>query len=58
LESVPDFGDPFSMPFETQWRLFATAVQKSRPDIDDEFLAQALPREPQRVRSAIINLRS
>jgi hypothetical protein len=56
FESIPDFGDPYSMSFETQWRLFAAAVRRCRPDLDDDLLAQALPREPRRSRPSFIEL--
>jgi hypothetical protein len=57
LESIPDFGDPYSMPFETQWRLFIAAVRKCRPDLDEDFLAQALPRDTRHSKPAFIELR-
>ena len=46
FELIPDFDDPYSMSFETQWRLFSTGVRRCRPDLDEDFLAQTLPREP------------
>ena len=56
LESIPDFGDPYSMAFETQWSIFHSIVTRHRPDLDDELVEQALPREPRRSRPAFINL--
>ncbi|MEK6986776.1 MAG: hypothetical protein AABX97_01620 [Candidatus Thermoplasmatota archaeon] len=56
LESIPDFGDPYSMPFETQWDAFVNAVQRCRPDLDIDLIRSALPREPRRPRPAYISL--
>lgn len=56
IEAVPDFDDPYSMPYETQWSLFVAAVQHVRPDLSVELLEGALPREPRRARPAFIDL--
>lgn len=46
IRSVPDFGDPYSMDFETQLSIFVEAVRRCRRDLNEDFVAQALPREP------------
>jgi len=56
LASIPDFGDPFSMPFETQWAIFVAAVQRFRSDLDADLIHAALPVEPRRKRPAVIEL--
>ncbi len=56
LEKIPDFDDPFSMPYDTQWAIFVAAVQRARPDLPIELLEDALPREPRKVRPAFIDL--
>jgi hypothetical protein len=56
LERITDFGDPYSMDFETQWDLFLAAVQRVRPDLDLDFLRRVLPREERGHRPAYINL--
>jgi len=56
LESTPSFGDPYSMPFETQWALFVEAVRRYRPDLDEELLEMIMPREPRRPRPSYIDL--
>jgi len=56
LESIPDFGDPYSMPFETQWTIFYSMVKRYRPDLDDDLVEQALPREPRRSKPAFIDV--
>ena len=56
LEAVPDFDDPYSMPYETQWSIFVAAVQRVRPDLPLELLEDALPREPRKVHPAFIDL--
>ena len=58
VEAVPDFGDPFSMPFDTQRALFLTAVQRVRRDIPLELVEDAMPPEPGRLRPALINFAS
>jgi hypothetical protein len=54
FESIPDFGDAYSMSFEIQWQLFATEVQRCRPDLDDDTLAQAMPRQLRTARPSFI----
>lgn len=56
LASIPDFDDPYTMPYETQWRIFVDAVQRVRPDLDIDFIEQALPREPRRHRPTVLEL--
>lgn len=56
LASIPDFGDPYTMPFEVQWAIFVDAVQRHRPDLDVDFVRSALPRLPRRSRPAYIDL--
>ncbi len=56
LEAVPDFEDPYPMPFETQWSIFLHAVQRYRPELDVDFIRSALPREPRRVMPAFLDL--
>ena len=56
LEAVPDFDDPYSMPYDTQWAIFVAAVQRVRPDLPIDLLEAALPREPRRARPAFIDL--
>ncbi len=56
LESIPSFGDPYSMPLETQWTLFVEAVRRYRPDLDEDLLSRVLPRELKRPRRAYFDL--
>lgn len=56
LRAIPEFGDPYSMAFETQWAIFVELVQRYRPDLDVEFLERTMPREPRRARPAYIDL--
>ncbi len=56
LASIPDFDDPYTMAYETQWTIFVSTVQRFRPDLDVEFIERALPREPRRHRPAVIDL--
>jgi len=56
LDAVPDFGDPYSMDFETQLAIFMAAVQRVRPDLDADVIHACLPREPRRRRPAFIDL--
>ncbi|HEY7588817.1 MAG TPA: hypothetical protein VIB49_08775 [Thermoplasmata archaeon] len=56
IHRIPDFGDPYSMDFETQLRVFTNAVQRVRPDLDRDFLDRVLPLEPRVRRPAYINL--
>ncbi|HEY5539297.1 MAG TPA: hypothetical protein VIL58_07140, partial [Thermoplasmata archaeon] len=56
LESIPSFGDPYSMPLETQWTLFVEAVRRYRPDLDEDLLSRVLPRELRRPRRAYFDL--
>ena len=56
LEAIPEFDDPYSMPYETQWALFLAAVQRVRPDLPIDLIEEALPREPRKVRPAFIDL--
>ncbi len=56
LGAVPEFDDPYSMPFDTQWSLFLAAVQRVRPDLDIDLLETAMPKEPRRSRPAFIDL--
>jgi hypothetical protein len=58
VESIPDFGDEYSMAFEVQRGLFASAVRRCRPDLDENFILQALPREPRRPRDAFLSVAS
>lgn len=56
LQSIPDFGDPYSMPFEAQWTIYVSQVQRVRPDLDIDLLRNALPHERRRPRPAYIDL--
>ncbi len=56
LEAVPDFDDPYSMPYDTQWAIFVASVQRVRPDLPIDLLEDALPREPRKARPAFIDL--
>jgi|GEM_PF-4719722 len=56
LASVPDFGDPYSMAFESQRILFLAAVQRVRRDLPIDFLEDAMPREPRRRHLAFIDV--
>ena len=56
LKSIPDFGDPYSMPFEAQWTIYVSQVQRVRPDLDIDLLRNALPHERRRPRPAYIDL--
>lgn len=56
LDAIPDFGDPYTMPYEVQWRIFLSVVQRVRPDLDVDFIERALPREPRRHRPTVLEL--
>jgi hypothetical protein len=56
IRAIPDFGDPYSMPFETQRGLFLASVQRIRSDLPLEFIEDATPRPPRRERPAFIDL--
>jgi hypothetical protein len=56
IREIPDFGDPYSMPFETQRGLFLASVQRVRRDLPLEFIEDATPRTPRRGRPAFIDL--
>ena len=48
LESIPDFGDPYSMSYEDQWAVFLRSVQRVRPDLPVDLIECVMPREPRR----------
>ena len=54
--AIPDFGDPYSMPFETQWAIFVNVIQRFRPDLDIDFIECTLPRDRKRPKPAYIDL--
>ena len=56
LAGIPDFGDPYSMPFETQWAIFVNTIQRFRPDLDIDFIERTLPRDRKRPKPAYIDL--
>ena len=56
LDGVPDFGDPYSMAYETQWIVFLGAVQRVRPDLPIDLIEEALPREPHRRQRPFIDV--
>ncbi len=56
LAAIPDFGDLYSMPFETQWAIFVTVIQRFRPDLDIDFIERTLPRDRKRPKPASIDL--
>jgi hypothetical protein len=56
IRAIPDFADPYSMPFETQRGVFFASVQRVRRDLPLDFIEDATPREPRRGRPAFIDL--
>jgi hypothetical protein len=56
IRAIPDFADPYSMPFETQRGLFLASVQRLRRDLPLEFIEDATPRTPRPERPAFIDL--
>jgi hypothetical protein len=56
IEATPEFGDPYSMPFDTQRHLFVLSVQRVRGDLPIELIEEAMPRPPRRSRPAFIDL--
>jgi hypothetical protein len=56
IEATRDFGDPYSMPFETQRHLFVLSVQRVRGDLPIEFIEEGMPRPPRRSRPAFMDL--
>ena len=55
LAGIPDFGDPYSMPFETQRAVFLRSVQRVRPDLPVDLIECVMPREPRRRRRPFID---
>lgn len=55
LESIPDFGDPYSMSYGDQWAVFLRSVQRVRPDLPVDLIECVMPREPRRKRRPFID---
>ncbi len=55
LDSIPDFGDPYSMSYENQWAMFLRSVQHVRPDLPVDLIECVMPREPHRRRRPFID---
>lgn len=56
IETVPEFGDQYSMSYETQWAIFVKCVQRVRPDVEIDVIERALPRQPRRTTAAVVDV--
>lgn len=58
LEALKDFEDPYGMSLEAQGRQYLQAVQRVRPDLDEELVLRLLPTGRRRSRRPIFDVQN